>query len=163
MNGTITAFLISLSLLGSLSAQADERFISDNFARNLRGGQAIDVMRDLRIGGGRMRINSVFVVASTERGRGTLELVANGRTVFSKQIGVFFESVQIPVNSFVGRELRSLQVVFRGDFNLAMLGASTEDDFGGPGGGYPGGGGNGGGHGGPGGGHPGGGFPPPRR
>jgi len=167
MSLKLNALLIGITLLGSFGAQAEERLISDGYARDVRGGQVIDVLRELRIGGGRTMVNSVFVIASTEKGRGTLEVISNGRLLLSKQIGVVFESVQVPIHAFVGREIRDIQVRFKGNFNLAMLAAAIDDHIDGPGGTFPGGGhggGNGGGHGGGNGGGHGGGYPPmPRR
>ncbi len=131
---------LALAVLVPGVAMADEELIANNQKQKLVGMQAINVMDQLNLWRMRgMKVNSLIVVASTERGMGQLEVVAEGQAVAQRRVGTQLESIQVPLNLDGRREMRGLEIRTRGNFTIAMVGVTVEErGFGGPGDGRPG-------------------------
>lgn len=128
-------FLLAMLLLGlpfANSASAEEQLIADQQVRFWRGDQQIDLANYLlNAGRNSGRINSVVVMASTERGAGTLEVIADGQILSSQQVGTRLESIQVRVDRSLNFNLRSLVLHTKGNFTIALVGITLENGFGG--------------------------------
>ncbi|OFZ21751.1 MAG: hypothetical protein A2X94_15805 [Bdellovibrionales bacterium GWB1_55_8] len=138
VNGLAMGMAAFLAMgLAANSVKAEERLLSSNFSREFRGEQVIDLGYELRFSGMRGLLNSVIVIASSDAGRGHVELVIDGRTIDRRILGRTLESIQFNVGRELYPQIRDVRLHFKGNVNLAFFAAALDDGFGNGGGHRP--------------------------
>lgn len=120
--------IISIQTFAQMNATA-EQYLSQNRTIQLNGqNQFVSVLQTLQVPY-RSRLNTLFILASTAGGHGTIDIQMNGRSILQRKIGTMFESIQIPINAELGTTLRSLDIITNGSFKIAHLAVSLQKEM----------------------------------
>ncbi len=130
MGSSLSKLALGLLALvaASSSALAEEQLYASHFQRQYMGGARIPLMEELRVPRRGGRVTSVFVIASSERGRGQVQISLDGFPIADQIVGTDFVAVQAIVNRDV-RMVGSIELMLRGNITVAMMAVGFEDGF----------------------------------
>lgn len=127
-------FTAAAWLASSTISYAAEQLIANNMQRQLSGNQEMRLLDELNLGRRNARLNSLIVVASTMVGQGDLSVELNGQIISNQRVGTNLEAIQVQLGGRdLNRDIRSLRILTRGNFTVAMTGITLDDAFGGGG------------------------------